>query len=102
MEGDRHLLLIGVNHRTAGLDLRESLAFTREECVHLLAAVVSSGAAEALVVSTCNRTEFYVVDETPDLADRRVRDAIHALRGADLLAPSASRYTAVDQDAARH
>jgi len=102
MEGDRHLLLIGVNHRTAGLDLRESLAFTREECVHLLAAVVSSGAAEALVVSTCNRTEFYVVDATPELADRRVRDAIHALRGADLLAPAASRYTAVDQDAARH
>ena len=73
MEGDTHLLLIGVNHRTAGLDLREALAFTREECVQLLAAVVASGAAEALVVSTCNRTEFYVADATTEEADRRVR-----------------------------
>jgi glutamyl-tRNA reductase len=102
MEGDMHLLLIGVNHRTAGLDLREALAFTRDECVQLLAAVVSAGAAEALVVSTCNRTEFYVVDATAGSADRRVRDAIVSLRGADMLAPAPSRYTAVDQDAARH
>lgn len=102
MEGDTHLLLIGVNHRTAGLDLREALAFTREECVQLLAAVVASGAAEALVVSTCNRTEFYVADATTEEADRRVRDAVRSLRGADLLAPAPSRYSAVDQDAARH
>ena len=102
MEGELHLLLIGVNHRTAGIDQREALAFTREERLQALAALAASGVAEALVVTTCNRTEFYVVDLDTAEADRRVRAAVASLRAADLLAPGPRRYTASGGEAARH
>jgi glutamyl-tRNA reductase len=102
MEDDLHLLLIGVNHRTAGIDQREALAFTRDERLDALAALAAAGAAEALVVTTCNRTEFYVVDRDAGEADRRVRAAVAGLRGADLLAPGPLRHTAVDADVVRH
>lgn len=102
MEGALHLLLVGVNHRTAGIDDREALAFTQDERLQALATLAAAGAAEALVVTTCNRTEFYVVDRDPCEADQRVRAAVAALREADLLAPGPLRYTATDLAAGRH
>jgi glutamyl-tRNA reductase len=101
MEGDMHLLLVGVNHRTAGIDEREALAFTRDERLAALAALAAE-CAEAIVVTTCNRTEFYVVHRDVAEADRAVRDAVRGLRGHDLLAPGPHRYAESDADAARH
>ena len=97
-----HLLLVGMNHRTAGLDQREALAFTREERLVAQVRLAAGGCAEALIVATCNRTEFYVVHHDEVLADACVRDVVRHLRGADLLAPGALRYAAADTEAARH
>lgn len=102
MEGDMHLLLVGMNHRTAGLDQREALAFTRDERLVAHRRLAEGGCAEALIVATCNRTEFYVVHRDLELADAGVRDVVRRLRGADLLAPGALRYAAVDTAAGRH
>jgi glutamyl-tRNA reductase len=73
MEGDMHLLLVGMNHRTAGLDQREALAFTCEERLVAHVRLAPGGCAEALIVATCNRTEFYVVHHDEALADACVR-----------------------------
>src|SRR5207249_11720970 len=57
--------LLGVNHRTAPVALRERLAFTEEsvpEVLHLL----QEFASEAYVLSTCNRTELYAVSHVED------------------------------------
>ena len=97
-----HLLLVGMNHRTAGLDQREALAFTRDERLEAHRRLAESGCAEAVIVTTCNRTEFYVVHHDTALADACVRDAVQQLRGADLLAPGALRYAAADTEAGRH
>ena len=97
-----HLLLVGMNHRTAGLDQREALAFTRDERLEAHRRLAESGCAEAVIVTTCNRTEFYVVHHDTALADACVRDAVRQLRGADLLAPGALRYAAADTEAGRH
>ncbi len=97
-----HLLLVGMNHRTAGLDQREALAFTRDERLHAHGQLAVGGCAEALIVATCNRTEFYVVHHDADLADACVREVVRQMRGADLLAPGAPRYTATDVAAGRH
>jgi len=102
MEGDMHLLLVGMNHRTAGLDQREALAFTRDERLMAHGRLAEGGCAEALIVMTCNRTEFYVVHHDVEAADACVRDVVHQLRGADLLAPGDLRYAAADTDAGRH
>ena len=61
-----HLFLLGVSHRTAPVDLRERLDFASGnlgQAVDALAARPS--AAEAVVVSTCNRSEMYVASEDP-------------------------------------
>ncbi|HEX2459162.1 MAG TPA: glutamyl-tRNA reductase, partial [Vicinamibacterales bacterium] len=56
-----HLLLLGVSHRTAPVDLRERLDFSSRDvgaAVESLAA--RSSATESVVLSTCNRSEIYV------------------------------------------
>lgn len=54
------LLALGINHKTASLDLREKVAFTPEAMtVALRDAVREAGVNELAILSTCNRTEFY-------------------------------------------
>jgi len=52
------LLLAGVNHRTAPVQLREKLAYRMEEIPAALLEIQSRGAKEALILSTCNRVEL--------------------------------------------
>ena len=63
------LLLVGINHTTASIDLREKVAFPPAIISEALSDLMAQPAvAEAVVVSTCNRTEIYVdltVDHTP-------------------------------------
>lgn len=54
------LIAIGINHKTATVDLREKVAFSPEalpEAMKSLACTTQSG--EAVILSTCNRTELY-------------------------------------------
>jgi len=56
------ILLIGVNHCTAPVELRERLAFSGEQACRAAAELRARGGfAEAVVLSTCNRSEFYGV-----------------------------------------
>jgi glutamyl-tRNA reductase len=53
--------VVGLSHRTAPVDVREKFAFSATELPDALAHVLESRAvAEAALVSTCNRTEFYL------------------------------------------
>src|SRR4249920_799569 len=56
------LLALGVSHKTAPLDLRERLSLTEGSAVGALRELtVSAGIHEAAAISTCNRTELYLV-----------------------------------------
>ncbi len=58
------LYLIGINHETSNIDLREKLAFSEgETCALLRQLKQASLVQEAVLLSTCNRTEFYVAIE---------------------------------------
>jgi glutamyl-tRNA reductase len=59
------ITLVGVNHRSAPIALRERLTYTEEEIPATLQAL-SASAAEAYLLCTCNRTELYTVSEQPD------------------------------------
>ena len=52
------LLLAGVNHRTAPVQLRERLAYRVDEIPSALLDIQTRGAKEALILSTCNRVEL--------------------------------------------
>jgi glutamyl-tRNA reductase len=57
-----NLLAIGVNHRTAPIDIREKLFFTQKELPGAYDLLTKKyGFSEAVIISTCNRTEIYVV-----------------------------------------
>ncbi len=54
------IFVFGINHQTAPLAVREQVAFAAEQLPAILHAVAATpGVEEAVVLSTCNRTEFY-------------------------------------------
>lgn len=57
------LATIGLNHHTAPLAIRERLAFTAAALPDAVRDLVKEIAAEAVILSTCNRTEIYCVAE---------------------------------------
>jgi glutamyl-tRNA reductase len=60
------LLALGVSHKTAPLDLRERLSLTEGRAVGALQELTAaSGIHEAAAISTCNRTELYLVVSDP-------------------------------------
>ena len=98
--------VVGVNHRTAPLDVRERFAHGAHEVPGALARVMAAGASGGVLLSTCNRTEFYLVaDDEPAL------EAVWSLLGERLTTngPPAGTggareygYIARDRDAVRH
>jgi glutamyl-tRNA reductase len=62
-----HLLLLGVTHRTAPVELRERLDFASRDVGAAVEALGGRpGVAESVVLSTCNRAEVYVVTDDID------------------------------------
>jgi len=54
------LVVIGINHRTAPVDIREKVVFAGDELPEALRELVRvPGVRESIIVSTCNRTELY-------------------------------------------
>lgn len=96
------LLALGVSHNTAPVALRERLALVDSQAVALLHDLVAEAAiAEAVVISTCNRTEAYLVVDDPVAAESALLGRLAAqadLRPTELAAVA---YTPRNCDAAR-
>ena len=55
-----HIIVVGLNHRVAPVELRERLAFRNEQLPQALARLRTDvGLHEATILSTCNRVELY-------------------------------------------
>ncbi len=59
------LVVVGINHRTAPLEVREKVVFDPSHLPDALQSLASGGARENVIVSTCNRTELYCVTDSP-------------------------------------
>lgn len=67
------LLVVGLNHTTAPVEVRERVAFAPEQVPEALRrACGTGGVAEAVILSTCNRTEFIAVTGEGAEAEERV------------------------------
>ncbi len=97
------VVVIGVNNRTMPLDLFERLTVSGDGLAKALADVgARRNVSEAVVLSTCNRTEVYVYAEKFHGAYQDVRDFLAATAG---LAPeefSDHVYASYDDEAVRH
>ena len=52
--------IVGINHRTAPVALREKVAFSEDRLLAALRTLrQQTGVAEVVILSTCNRTELY-------------------------------------------
>ncbi len=94
------LTIIGVNHKTAPIELRERIAISRDELPETTRALAAvPGVAECMIVSTCNRVELLASVESPQTD---LTAFLHRHFGLDpaLLAPHV--YQHHDQEAVRH
>lgn len=59
------LTVVGLNHQTAPLSIREKLAFAADRLPEAVRSLIAGEAAqEAVILSTCNRTELYAVGDS--------------------------------------
>ena len=94
------LAVVGVNHRTAPLEVRERFAHAAREVPASLERVLAAGAGGGVLLSTCNRTEFYLAEPGEGAPDAVW--AILSERLGDGRSASAYGYFRRDRDAVRH
>ena len=84
------IAVFGINHRSAPLDVIERVALNDERLVKALVGITSRDSVrESVILSTCNRTEVYVVAEKFHGAFSDVRELLQEVSGltADQLTP---------------
>jgi glutamyl-tRNA reductase len=91
------LVLVGISHHRAPVELRERAALDRERAAELARTLAGAG-GEAVCLSTCNRTELYLADGEGDAAEERAERALLALE--EQLGPALYRLR--DEAAALH
>ena len=97
------LLALGVSHKTAPLDLRERLSLTEGRAVGVLRELTAAdGIHEAAAISTCNRTELYLIVSDPVEAESTALGVLTRqaeIRPTELLG---HLYSLRSAEAARH
>jgi glutamyl-tRNA reductase len=97
------LLALGVSHKTAPLDLRERLSLTEGRAVSALRELTdAAGIHEAAAISTCNRTELYLIVSDPVEAESTALGVLTRqadIRPTELLG---HLYSLRSAEAARH
>ncbi len=97
------VLVVGVNHRTAPIDLLERVALDAQgvaKAVSGLAALDS--VREAVVLSTCNRTEVYAIAELFHQGFDDIQHALATTAGVDVETLASHMYAEHDDAAVRH
>ncbi len=69
------LTLIGLNHRSAPVEVRERLYWPAAEVPGVLQKLAGASGARAVLLSTCNRTEFYLTEGGPQALEVISRQA---------------------------
>lgn len=95
------LIVFGINHKTAPVELREKIAFSPDAIVQALASLRQvTGATESVILSTCNRTEVYA-----QLDSQQTMNIVHWLadfHGVQLNDLEENSYLYTEQQAANH
>lgn len=92
--------MVGFTHRGAAMPLLEQVSVPRGERGRLLAALRGAGYPEAVVLSTCSRTEIYAGSTLGDAQDMLTVLAAHTGRSAAALGAAAE--TREGQEAVEH
>jgi glutamyl-tRNA reductase len=98
------IVLVGLNHRSAPVEVREKVAFTNEQARQAAEELRARGILhETLVLSTCNRSEVYgVPPETSHETAAALSSYLSSFHSVQLELLSPSLYHHYDRHAVRH
>lgn len=99
------IVLVGINHKTAPIEVRELLAFSDEDCCAGLRALVDGETVrEGLIVSTCNRVEVITATARGGLQEGidRIQDFLSQSKSLSRESFAPHLYQHIDDQAARH
>lgn len=97
------VLVVGVNHRTAPLDLLERIALDAQSVAKAVSGLVAlDSVREAVILSTCNRTEVYAVAELFHQGFDDIQHFLATTAGVDLETINSHTYAEHDDAAAHH
>jgi glutamyl-tRNA reductase len=98
-----HIVVVGLSHHTAPVEIRERLAFAPTAMEKPLQQMMGLPAvAEALIVSTCNRVELYAATKEPDTAIASLRRFVADFHGVVLEDVEQHLYDSQGEEAIRH
>ncbi|HXE57522.1 MAG TPA: glutamyl-tRNA reductase [Gemmatimonadales bacterium] len=95
------LVVVGLNHRSAPVAVRERLAFAPADLGPVLARLRDQ-VQEGFILSTCNRVELYAVAGHADSGAQRVARFLAGSRGVPLAELAPHLYARSHTDAVRH
>ncbi len=95
-----HILVVGLNHKAAPVEVRERLAFDNGQLSAALG-MLSRNVDEGIILSTCNRTEVYALGHS-DCLDADAKRFLTDFHGIPLQEFDSFLYTHFQQDAVRH
>lgn len=96
------LLLVGLNHKTAGVEVREKLYYTLEETKEILPEIVHLFLKEGVLLSTCNRTELYGVLKSDEVKPEQIVNFLISKKEAYQIVDYSHFYIMRSYDAVRH
>ena len=103
MNPDRHILVTGVRHRTAPIAVRECFALREDQIADALAALKAQpGILECAILSTCNRTEFYITTDDVEAGMTAIRQFGLSFQKIDYTQYRPHLFTLLGEDAALH
>ncbi|HEY3130021.1 MAG TPA: glutamyl-tRNA reductase [Acidobacteriota bacterium] len=103
MLSDLRLILVGTNHRTAPVEIRERIAFDAEKMHHALRDIVGNGGvAEAVILSTCNRVEIVAAAEGQQNAIENLKDFVARYHGLPAISLEPYLYHYSSREVVRH
>lgn len=100
---EANLVLVGVNHKTTPVEIREKLAFTKGKIEDSIDHLVNySEIIEHTILSTCNRVEIYARVKNQDLGINLIKNFICDFHGLSPVELEEYFYSYIDKDAIEH
>ncbi len=97
------LLVVGLNHKTAPIAIRECLAFPEDKLQGALSQVHGlSSVKENMIVSTCNRVEVYAATRETERAIHDLKNFLSQYHGIPLKEFENSLYAHAGEEAVKH
>ncbi len=103
MAGKRYIVAIGLNHKTAPVEIRERLAFSSEDTPKVLEAMRQDTCVDEIALfSTCNRVEFLLATKDAPKAVEAVKDFMAEFKNTPRHTFEQALYVYHGDEAVRH